>query len=48
MNPPHEVPDCYGEFICLDDCIVSCYYWENCMFENENPEHEGVGSVDRG
>lgn len=31
-------PSCYGKFVCLDDCVVSCALWEECMIESEIQE----------
>jgi len=25
-----NIPDCFGTFWCLDDCVVSCPFWEEC------------------
>lgn len=30
-----KIPDCFGEFWCPDDCIVSCPYWQECMDERD-------------
>lgn len=30
----HAIPDCFGEYVCPDDCNVSCAYWEECMEEH--------------
>jgi hypothetical protein len=35
-----EVPECFGKFICPDDCICSCPFWEDCMFEAEEMERD--------
>lgn len=32
------LPSCYGSFVCLDDCVVSCPVWEDCMFESEEED----------
>jgi hypothetical protein len=35
-----EPPSCFGEFVCMDDCMCSCPFWEECMFESEEREDE--------
>lgn len=35
-----ELPSCYGEFVCMDDCIVSCKYWEDCMERSNQSEQD--------
>lgn len=37
------IPNCYGRFVCLDDCLVSCPYWEDCMQEADDHEDGEVG-----
>ena len=41
--PKHDIPNCFGAFVCLDDCVVSCAYWEECKQENENPDDDEFG-----
>lgn len=35
-----EIPDCYGQFHCPDDCMVSCPFWEDCMHEGDEDEYD--------
>lgn len=39
MREKESIPECYGEFICPDDCMVSCPYWEDCMEERDRDEN---------
>lgn len=34
----HAIPSCYGRFVCMDDCMVSCAYWEECMYSLEGED----------
>jgi hypothetical protein len=37
----HAIPSCYGEGApMLDDCLVSCAYWEDCIHDHEEMEEE--------
>ena len=37
----HRIPNCYGSGAqMLDDCMVSCGYWEECMFDHEEKEEQ--------
>jgi hypothetical protein len=40
METPYPIPECFGRFVCLDDCMVSCAYWEECMEASEEEEEE--------
>jgi len=33
-----QIPDCFGLFVCMDDCVVSCPFWEDCMFEADEED----------
>lgn len=35
-----EPPSCFGEFVCMDDCMCSCPFWEECKSESEDREDE--------
>lgn len=35
---PYAMPKCFGVFDCLDDCVVSCAYWEECMEASNSKE----------
>ena len=40
----HRMPNCYGVGpFCLDDCSVSCVYWEDCMDEIDAEEDDEGG-----
>lgn len=36
------LPKCFGNFVCLDDCVCSCIMWEDCMFESAKIEEEEI------
>jgi hypothetical protein len=41
-----KLPECFGQeaYFCLDDCVVSCPYWEECLMageEEDDDEEEG-------
>lgn len=38
--------DCYGHFVCLDDCVVSCPVWEECMAEEEREDSEDEEEIE--
>lgn len=35
MLEDFTVPECYGDFVCADDCMVSCPFWEECMHDHD-------------